>query len=91
VQFLAVYQLPAFRLNTMLVGFGATSKQCAHSLKSGTIVEMFREDLSLYHTSNCTDRFSSENPLPVGWIRKLDKARLAGNKDPEDKSADTRE
>ena len=73
------YGIPAFRLNGMLVGFGATSKHCALYLMSGTIVEAFREDLRGYDTSKGTIRFQADNPLPVALVKKLVRARIAEN------------
>lgn len=73
------YGIPAFRLNGMLVGFGATSKHCALYLMSGTIVEAFRDDLRDYDTSKGTIRFQAEQPLPVALVKKLVRARIAEN------------
>ena len=73
------YGIPAFRLNGMLVGFGATSKHCALYLMSGTIVEAFRDDLRGYDTSKGTIRFQAEQPLPVALVKKLVRARIAEN------------
>lgn len=73
------YALPAFRLNGMLVGFGATSKHCAFYLMSGTMVETHSEDLAGYDTSKGTIRFQPERPLPAALVRKLVKARIAEN------------
>ena len=73
------YGIPAFRLNGMLVGFGATSKHCALYLMSGTIVEAFRDDLRGYDTSKGTIRFQADNPLPVALVKKLVRARIAEN------------
>jgi uncharacterized protein YdhG (YjbR/CyaY superfamily) len=73
------YQLPAFRQNGMLVGFGATAKHCAFYLMSGTTVEAHREELSGYDTSKGTIRFQPDEPLPAALVRKLVKARLAEN------------
>jgi uncharacterized protein YdhG (YjbR/CyaY superfamily) len=73
------YQLPAFRQNGMLVGFGATSKHCALYLMSGSTVVAFRDELADYDTSKGTIRFQPNKPLPVALVRKLVKARIAEN------------
>ncbi len=73
------YGIPAFRLNGMLVGFGATSKHCAFYLMSGTVVEAFRDDLRDYDTRKGTIRFQAEHPLPVALVKKLVRARIAEN------------
>jgi len=73
------YQLPAFRLNGMLVGFGATKKHCAFYLMSSTTVEVHKDELKGYDTSKGTIRFQADKPLPVALVRKLVKARIAEN------------
>jgi uncharacterized protein YdhG (YjbR/CyaY superfamily) len=71
------YQLPAFRLNGPLVGFGATANHCAFYPMSGSIVEAFKKELAGYDTSKGTIRFQPDRPLPAALVRKLVKARLA--------------
>ena len=44
------YQIPAFRQNGMLVGFGATANHCAFYLMSSTTVAVFKEQLKGYDT-----------------------------------------
>jgi uncharacterized protein YdhG (YjbR/CyaY superfamily) len=73
------YQLPAFRQNGMLVGFGATAKHCAFYLMSSSTVEAHKEELKDYDTSKGTIRFQADNPLPAPLVQKLVKARIAEN------------
>ncbi len=73
------YQIPAFRQNRMLVGFGATAKHCAFYLMSSSTVEAHREQLRDYDTSKGTIRFPADKPLPAALVRKLVKARIAEN------------
>lgn len=73
------YQLPAFRQNGMLVGFGATKNHCAFYLMSSTTVEAHKDELKGYDTSKGTIRFEADKPLPVSLVRKLVKARIAEN------------
>src|SRR5262245_56740707 len=73
------YQLPAFRLNGMLVAFGATPNHCAFYLMSSTTVEAHKDELKGYDTSKGTIRFSADKPLPVSLVRKLVRARIAEN------------
>jgi uncharacterized protein YdhG (YjbR/CyaY superfamily) len=73
------YQIPAFRQNGMLVGFGATAKHCAFYLMSGTTVEAHKNELKGYDTSKGTIRFQADKPLPATLVRKLVKARIAEN------------
>ncbi len=71
------YQLPAFRQNGMLVGFGATAKHCAFYLMSSSTVEAHKDELKDYDTSKGTIRFQADHPLPPALVRKLVKARIA--------------
>ena len=73
------YGIPAFRLNGMLVGFGATKKHCALYLMSGSVVEAFAADLGDYDTSKGTIRFQAAKPLPAALVKKLVKARIREN------------
>lgn len=73
------YGLAAFRLNGMLVGFGATSKHCAFYLMSGSTVDAHQDELKDYDTSKGTIRFQADKPLPVALVKKLVKARIAEN------------
>ena len=73
------YRLPAFRLNGMLVGFGATTNHCAFYLMSSTTVEAFKKELKNFDTSKGTIRFQFDEPLPATLVRKLVNSRLAEN------------
>src|SRR5947208_6729576 len=74
------YQLPAFRLNGMLVAFGATANRCAFYPMSASTVEAHKDELKEYDTSKGTIRFQPEKPLPAALVRKLVKARIAENR-----------
>jgi uncharacterized protein YdhG (YjbR/CyaY superfamily) len=73
------YQLPAFRLNGMLVAFGATAAHCAFYPLSASTVSAHKEELKNYDTSKGTIRFQPQKPLPAALVRKLVKARIAEN------------
>lgn len=73
------YQIPAYRQNGMLVGFGATAKHCAFYLMSSSTVETHKDELKGYDTSKGTIRFQADDPLPAALVRKLVKARIAEN------------
>ncbi len=73
------YQIAAYRLNGMLVGFGATGKHCAFYLMSSSTVEAHKDMLKDYDTSKGTIRFQADAPLPAALVRKLVKARIAEN------------
>jgi uncharacterized protein YdhG (YjbR/CyaY superfamily) len=71
------YQLPAFRLNGLLVAFGATANHCAFYPMSASTVATHKKDLEEYDISKGTIRFQPSKPLPAALVRKLVKARLA--------------
>lgn len=73
------YQIPSFRQNGMLVGFGAAEKHCAFYLLSNTTTAAFQKELQKYDTSKGTIRFAADSPLPATLVKKLVKARLAEN------------
>ena len=73
------YQIPAFRQNGMLVGFGATANHCAFFPFNSTTVAAHKEELKGFDTSKGAIRFQPEKPLPAALIRKLVKERLAEN------------
>ena len=73
------YQIAAFRLNGMLVGFGATSKHCAFYLMSSSTLETHKDLVKDYDTSKGTIRFQADHPLPASLVRTLVKARIAEN------------
>jgi uncharacterized protein YdhG (YjbR/CyaY superfamily) len=73
------YGIPAFRLNRMLVGFGAAAKHCAFYPMSSATVAAHKEELKGFDTSKGTIRFQPEHPLPAALVRKLVKARIAEN------------
>src|SRR5438034_6428382 len=62
------YQIPAFRQNGMLVGFGATANHCAFYLMSSSAVEAHKHELSGYDTSKGTIRFQADEPLPASLV-----------------------
>jgi uncharacterized protein YdhG (YjbR/CyaY superfamily) len=73
------YQLAAFRLNGMLVAFGATANHCAFYPMSSSTLEAHKDKLKDYDTSKGTIRFQAAKPLPAALVRKLVKARIAEN------------
>lgn len=74
------YQIPSFRLDGILVGFGAAAKHCAFYLCNASTVKAFEDELAAYDTSKGTIRFAADKPLPAALVRKLVKARVAENK-----------
>lgn len=73
------YQIPAFRLDGMLVGFGAAANHCSFYPMSANTVRDHQDDLAGYDTSKATIRFKPDKPLPAALVTKLVKARVAEN------------
>jgi uncharacterized protein YdhG (YjbR/CyaY superfamily) len=74
------YGICAYRLDGMLVGFGATASHCAFYLMSSSTVEAHKDELKDYDTSKGAIRFQADDPLPAALVRKLVKARIAENR-----------
>ena len=73
------YGVPAFRLDgRMLVAFGAAAKHCAFYPGSFPL-EAHKDELKDYDTSKGTIRFQADKPLPLAFVRKLVKTRIAEN------------
>ncbi len=73
------YQMPAFRLNGMLVGFASHANHCALYAWNATTVAAFAEDLKGFDISKGTIRFTPEKPLPDALVRHLVEAKVAKN------------
>ena len=73
------YQMPAFRLNGMLVGFAAHARHCALYAWNGTTVEAFADELKDFDTSKGTIRFTPDKPLPDALVRHLVLAKVEKN------------
>src|SRR5262245_37571830 len=73
------YQIPTFRQNGMLVGFGASANHCTFFLMSTAIMSSVKRELAKYETGKGSIRFQPGEPLPAALIKKLVKARIAEN------------
>jgi uncharacterized protein YdhG (YjbR/CyaY superfamily) len=73
------YQIPAFRLNGMLVGFAAAKNHCALYAWNGSTVGMFADELRGYETSKGAIRFTPDKPLPATLVRRLVEMKVAKN------------
>jgi uncharacterized protein YdhG (YjbR/CyaY superfamily) len=73
------YGLPAFRLNGVLVAFGARANHCAFYPMSSSTVAAYKDELKVYETSTGTVRFQPDDPLPAALVRRMVKARIAEN------------
>ena len=74
------YQMPAFKLNGLLVGFAAAARHCAFYPMSATTVQAFKLRLRDYETSKGTIRFQPDQPLSPTLVRSIVKARIAENR-----------
>lgn len=73
------YQIPAFRFNGMLVGFGAATNHCAFYPMSSKTIKAHKKELEGYETSKGTIRFQPQKPLAATLVKKLVKARIEEN------------
>jgi uncharacterized protein YdhG (YjbR/CyaY superfamily) len=73
------YGVPVFRLNGMLVGFGAAKDHCAFYPCSGTVTSTLRKELKSYETGKGTIQFQPNKPLPLSLVRKIVKTRMVEN------------
>ena len=75
------YGIPAFRLNgRSLVFFGAWANHCSFYPGSSAMLKKFQSDLKGFQITKGTIRFSPDKPLPLALVKKLVKARIAGNR-----------
>jgi uncharacterized protein YdhG (YjbR/CyaY superfamily) len=72
------YQIPAFKLNGILVWFAAFKNHIGFYPKSSAI-EAFKKELSGYEVSKGTIRFPLDKPVPFELIRKIVKHRIKEN------------
>ena len=72
------YQMPAFKLNGMLVYFAAFKNHIGfYALPSGH--HTFKKELSIYKTGKGSVQFPLEEPLPLKLIVKIVKFRVKEN------------
>ena len=72
------YRIPAFRLaGRPLVWYAAFKNHCSLYPMTGAIRSRLARDLAGYETSKGTVRLPLANPVPVGLVKKLVKARMA--------------
>lgn len=72
------YGMPAFKLNGILVWFGAHSTHIGlYPGASG--IEAFKKELSIYKSAKGSVQFPLERPLPLGLITQIVKFRVIEN------------
>jgi uncharacterized protein YdhG (YjbR/CyaY superfamily) len=74
------YGVPSFRLDGMLVGFGAATRHCSLYLMSLTPVARYQKLLAGYDTSPGTIRFTPDRLLPATLVKKLVRVRIDENR-----------
>lgn len=72
------YQMPAFKLNGMLVWFAAHTKHIGLYPNSSGIA-IFKNELSSYKSSKGAIQFPFDKPLPLNLISEIVKFRAAEN------------
>jgi uncharacterized protein YdhG (YjbR/CyaY superfamily) len=72
------YSMPAFKMNGILVWFGAHTKHIGfYPMASG--MEAFKKELSIYKSAKGSVQFPFDKPMPLELITKIVKFRLAEN------------
>ena len=74
------YQMPAFKLNGILVWFAAFKNHIGFYPKTSAI-EAFKEELSGYEVSKGAIRFPINKPVPFGLVKKIVRYRVKENVD----------
>jgi len=72
------YQMPAFKLNGILVWFAAFKNHIGFYPKTSAI-EAFKRELSDYEVSKGTIRFPLDKQIPLDLIKKIVKYRVKEN------------
>jgi uncharacterized protein YdhG (YjbR/CyaY superfamily) len=75
------YQIPTYKLHGPLVAFAAFRDHCGFYVMSPKVMRAYAAELTGYTTGKGSIRFSADEPLPAGLVRKLVKARIAENKE----------
>lgn len=72
------YQIPAFKLNRVLVWFAAFKNHIGF-YPTAKAIEFFKKELKNYNTSKGAIRFPLDKKIPLGLISKITKYRLKEN------------
>ena len=72
------YQMPAFKLNGILVWFAAFKNHIGFYPKTSAI-EAFKKELSGYEVSKGTIRFPLNKPVPFDLVKKIVRYRVKQN------------
>ena len=74
------YQMPAFKLNGILVWF-ATFKNHIGVYPKASTIDAFKDKLSSYKTSKGAVQFPIHKPLPIDLVKEMVKFRVKENLD----------
>ncbi len=69
------YNMPAFRLNGILVWYAGYKKHIGFYPKT-TALQIFKDELTKYKTSKGAVQFPLDEPLPVKLIEKIVRLRV---------------
>ncbi len=72
------YGIPAFRLNGMLVWFGAHTNHIG-LYPRGSAIEKFAKELSSYKSAKGSVQFPFDKPLPLDLVKEIVKFRVIEN------------
>ncbi len=72
------YQMPAFKLNGILVWFAAFKNHIGFFPKTSAI-EAFKNELSPYEVSKGTIRFPLDKPIPLDLVKRIVQYRVKQN------------
>ena len=73
------YQMPAFKFHRMLVYYAAHKAHIGFYPGSGTVREVFKDELVTYETGKGTIKFPIDKPIPLSLVKKIVKYRLNEN------------
>lgn len=79
------YQMPAFKLNGILVWFAAFKNHIGFYPKVSAI-KAFKRKLGKYKVSKGTIQFSLDEPIPYELVRKIVKFRVKENASKKDRT-----
>ena len=74
------YKMPAFRLDGMLVYYGAFTDHGSLFVGGAETRRKLAKEIGPYETGTGTLHFTAEKPLPLALIRKVVRARVEENR-----------
>jgi uncharacterized protein YdhG (YjbR/CyaY superfamily) len=74
------YQVPAFRLNGMLVWYAAFKDHCSFFVGSTVILRKYAAELKPFRAGKGTLQFTPERPIPATLVRRIVLDRVVENK-----------